>query len=466
MHLHEKVFQLLRGQILKGQLCAGERLLPSRVLARQLEVSRNTVLVALERLAAEGYIDTRGGSGCYVNANLQLQMEPTPASALVPRVGFVPYRADIIDFRSGLPDLTRFPVKRWGMLYKDVMAEITPQELGYGPPEGHPSLRREIAGYLRTYRGVVCETEQILITSGTTQAIGIAGQLLCASHADPVMVLEDPITVDIRLILQQHGALIHSIPTDHAGLCTNALPGELSPRGIYVTPSHQYPMGTVLSAARRVELITYARTRGSYIIEDDYDSEYRYSGHPLSTFQGMYPERVVYIGTFSKTLSPALRIGYLVLPPDLIFSARNVKWHTDLHNSVFDQLVLAKFIRGGHYYRHLLKMKKIYKTRRDHLLKCLEAYRTNVSFDIVGADTGLHLCVRYPGIRFSHALLSELERNGVRVYPVSAHTTDPSRYMDTVILGFGMLTREKIEQGVALLHHTLSSYHRILHRKE
>jgi GntR family transcriptional regulator / MocR family aminotransferase len=464
VHLHEKVFQLLRGQILDGQLPAGERLLPSRVLARHLEVSRNTVLVALERLSAEGYIVTRGGSGSYVNDHLQLPRAPSCASVPVPRVGFVPYRTDIIDFRSGVPELTRFPVKRWAMLYKDVMAEITPRELGYGPPEGHPGLRREIAGYLRTHRGVGCEAEQILITSGTTQAIGIAGHLLCAGHPDPSILLEDPITVDIRLIFQQQGARIHSVPTDREGLCTDALPENLAPQGIYVTPSHQYPMGTVLSAARRVQLLTYAQGRGSYIIEDDYDSEYRYAGPPLSTFQGMCPDRVVYIGTFSKTLCPGLRIGYLVLPPGLIYSARNLKWHTDLHNSIFDQLVLARFIRGGYYYRHLLQMKKLYKSRRDHLLKCLGTHQGNLSIKVVGADTGLHLCVRYPGIIFSPALLSELERNGVRVYPVSAHATDPSRYMNTVILGFGMLTHEKIEEGVALLHHTLSGSPRIRNR--
>jgi GntR family transcriptional regulator / MocR family aminotransferase len=450
MHLQEKVFRLLKKQILDGTLNAGTRLLPSRVLAKELGVSRNTVLIALERLEAEGFVQARKGSGCYVNADVQLPEGAALPSVSVPRVGFVPYRTDIVDFRSGLPELSSFPVKRWGKLFKEVMDEITPADLGYGPPEGHSLLRREIAAYLNTYRGVRCDADQILITSGTTQAVGIAGSLLLTNSKNKAMVLEDPITVDIRRILQRLGARILFVPVDNAGLCTEALPEDVRPRGIYITPSHQFPLGTVLSAERRIRLIDYAEARDAYIIEDDYDSEYRYDGHPISAVQGLYPERVVYIGTFSKTLSPAIRIGYLVLPPPLIHAARDIKWLTDLHNSVFDQLVLARFISRGHYYRHLLKMKKIYRSKRDFLIANLKT-QLGDRIEILGENAGLHLCVRFAGISFTPKRTAALEKSGVRVYPVAEHALDKDKYADTILLGFGMLSREKMSEGVALL---------------
>ena len=450
MHLQEKVFRLLKKQILEGTLNAGDRLLPSRVLAKEMGVSRNTVLIALDRLATEGFVHPRKGSGCYVNADVQLTKGPSLPSVSVPRVGFVPYRTDIVDFRSGLPELSSFPVKQWGKLFKEVMDEITPTDLGYGPPEGHPALRREIAIYLKTYRGVQCDADQILITSGTTQAVGIAGRLLLSDRENAAMILEDPITVDIRRILQGLGARIHFVPVDGFGLRTEALPEDIRPRGIYITPSHQFPLGTILSAERRVRLIDYAGARGSYIIEDDYDSEYRYDGHPISAVQGLYPEGVVYIGTFSKTLSPAIRIGYLVLPPPLVHEARNIKWLTDLHNSVFDQLVLARFIREGRYYRHLQKMKKIYRAKRDFLLTRLKAHLGD-RIEILGENAGLHLCVRFAGTSFTPKRVAALEKHGVRVYPASEHASDQNRFTDTILLGFGMLSLEKMQDGVALL---------------
>lgn len=450
MHLQEKIFRLLKNQILEGTLIALQRLPPSRTLAKELGVSRNTVLIAVERLQSEGYIFGKKGSGCYVNANVQLQGALTSPKTSVSKIGFVPYRNDIVDFRSGLPDLSSFPVKRWGQLYKEIMNEITPTDLGYGPPEGHEQLRRQIAIYLQTYRGVNCAPDQILVTSGTTQAIGIVGHLLLDGHQDSTIILENPITVDIRKIFLRIGASIHSIATDDFGLCTDALPQNISPKGIYVTPSHQFPLGTILSADRRVRLIEYAKEKKCFIIEDDYDSEYRYNGHPISAMQGLYPNGVVYIGTFSKTLSPAIRMGYLVLPPTLIENARNIKWLTDLHNSVFDQLVLARFIQRGHYIRHLMKMKKIYRTKRDFLLECLHTHLGD-TVEILGENAGLHLSARFPGISFTPKRIAQLEKKGVRVYPVSEHAVGNIEYMDTILLGFGMLSMEKMQKGVLLL---------------
>lgn len=454
MHLQEKIFLLLRQQILDGALSSGTRLLPSRVMAEELGVSRNTVLVAVERLVAEGYVVAKTGSGCYVNDNVALGTNATASLGAIAPTGFMPYRSDIVDFKSGLPDLSVFPVKRFGQLYRDVMDHITPAELGYGAPEGHIELRREIATYLQTYRGVRCDPASILITSGTTQAIGIAGSALFEGQSHPLAVIENPITVDIRRILQKLGAEIYPVPTDQWGLCTSALPSHKAPRCIYVTPSHQYPLGAILSAKRRVKLIEYAQKSNCYIVEDDYDSEYRFDGHPISAVQGLCPKRVIYIGTFSKTLSPALRIGYLVLPPSLIAGARQMKWLTDLHNSVFDQLVLARFIRGGHYYRHLMKMKKRYRSKRDFLLACLQQHMGERA-KIIGENAGLHLCVQFPGVVFSKNLLDNLEQAGVRVYPVWEHAGTDTSFDDTIILGFGMLSPEKIDKGIGILKQIL-----------
>ena len=448
--LHEQVFRLIQQQILSGEKGAGERLGSSRMLAEQLGVSRNTVLTAIARLEAEGYIRSRPGSGYYVQPRLVLNFEPSALKEPPPLVGFKPYRSDIIDFRSGLPDLSSFPVKTWAGLYREVMEEITPIDLGYNQPEGRAELRREIAVYLQNNRGVRCSHRQIVITSGTTQAIGLVGGILLKDRQSKAVILEDPITSDIQRILRGCGGILHPGNVDDAGLDIRGTPGDIKAALIYVTPSHQFPLGYTMPIQRRVDLIDYARETGAYIVEDDYDSEYRYNGHPISSIQGICPSKVIYIGSFSKTISPALRIGFVVFPGELIESGRQAKWFTDLHNSVFDQLTLTKFLRKQQFHRHISKMGRIYREKRNILLAALER-RFSSRVQIIGDKAGLHLCARFPGLEFSDEVLRELLQKGCKVYPVEEHAIRKGSFGDTIILGFGMLSPERLVAGVEIL---------------
>jgi GntR family transcriptional regulator/MocR family aminotransferase len=263
-------------------------------------------------------------------------------------------------------------------------------------------------------------------------------------------LLEDPITADVRRIIEAGGGRVRPVPVDEQGMMTELLPASGRPRLIYLTPSHQFPLGVTMPIQRRLRLLEYARRRGAYILEDDYDSEFRYESPPLSAIQGLDPQRVVYIGTFSKTLCPSLRIGYVVFPPALVSRGRQAKWFADLHNASVDQLILARFIAGGHFARHVQVLKRAHRAQRQLLVGALrEAFGEEVR--ILGHAAGLHLCARFPGVRFGPALLAELERSGARVYPVEEHAIRKGRYRDTVILGYGLLGREAIRRGVAAL---------------
>jgi GntR family transcriptional regulator/MocR family aminotransferase len=412
-------------------------------------VSRNTVLEAYDQLHAEGYLTARAGSGTAVAAGATFR--PTTARGLpvFPPLGFGPFRTDIVDFRSGLPDLSRFPVRAWQRLTREVWARVGPRDLAYSQPEGREELRVAVAGYLAAHRGVRCHPGQVVITAGTTQAIGIAGRLLLRRAGDRC-VLEDPITADIQSILRSAGAHILPVPVDAEGLTVGRLPRGGQPRFIYVTPSHQFPLGVTMPIQRRVALLEYARRTGAYVVEDDYDSEFRYETRPISSIQGLDPVRVLYVGTFSKTLCPSLRVGYLVLPPALVERGRKAKWYTDLHNASIDQLVLARFIAEGRYARHVARMKRVHSSLREQLVAALrEALGGRV--EILGSAAGLHLCARFAGVRFSPELLDRIVAAGVRVYPVEDHTIRKGRYKDTVILGYGMLSPDRIREGIRLL---------------
>ncbi|HTP59250.1 MAG TPA: PLP-dependent aminotransferase family protein, partial [Spirochaetia bacterium] len=367
----------------------------------------------------------------------------------IPSVGFRSVPAGLIDFRSGLPDLSRFPVRTWDRLSRQVWAGLTPIDLSYGQPEGRPELRKEVAGYIATHRGVRCHPDQILITGGTTQAVGIISRLLL-DGGRRMCILEDPVTSDIQSITAGHGARILGVPVDQHGLRVDRLPPGARPAFVYVTPSHQFPLGVTMPIQRRARLLEYARSRNTYVVEDDYDSEFRYDSPPISSIQGLDPRRVIYVGTFSKTLCPALRIGYIVFPPELVRRGREVKWFTDLHNSSVEQLILARFLAGGHFVRHVHVMKKAHRALRHVLVKALEA-RFGPAAEILGSAAGLHLCARFPGIRFTPALLAKIQEAGVKVYPVEEHAIHKGRWADTLILGYGMLTTARIREGMGIL---------------
>jgi GntR family transcriptional regulator / MocR family aminotransferase len=447
--LTRQITDRLREMVHAGTLAPGSRMISTRRLAAELGVSRNIALNAFDQLLAEGYLEARTGSGTYVAAGARFTPREMPDLSPIKSIGFRPFHTDIVDFRSGLPDLARFPVRTWMRLSREVWSGITPLDLSYSQPEGRQELRTEICRYISAYRGVRCHPDQVLVTGGTTQAVGIVSRLLV--HGDrKTCLLEDPVTEDIQLITAGAGCVVRGVPVDEHGIDVDRLPPRLRPAFIYVTPSHQYPIGCTLPIQRRVRLLDYARSHGAYVVEDDYDSEFRYESSPLSSIQGLDPQRVVYIGTFSKTLCPSLRIGYAVLPPELVNRGREVKWFTDLHNSSVEQLVLARFIADGHFLRHVHAMKKVHRAHRKVLVDSLRR-RFGDRVEVLGSAAGLHLCARFRGVRFTRALLERIRQAGAMVHPVEEHAIRKGRWADTLILGFGMLTPARIQEGVTVL---------------
>ena len=447
--LTRQIYGRMRDLVLAGGLAAGTRLPSTRALAAELGVSRNIVLEAFDQLLAEGYLEARVGAGTYVASGAVFGTRRQPGLSAIRRIGFRPFQTGLVDFRSGLPDLTRFPVRTWQRLSREVWGSLTPLDLSYGQPEGRPELRAEIARYIGAYRGVRCHPEQILVTGGTTQAVGIVSRLILRGERR-TCILEDPVTGDIQRITAGFGGRIVPVPVDDRGLDVEALPPRARPGFIYVTPSHQFPLGVTMPIQRRAGLLEYARARGAWVVEDDYDSEFRYDSPPISSIQGLDPSRVVYIGTFSKTLCPALRVGYIVLPPELVNRGREVKWFTDLHNSSVEQLVLARFMAEGHFLRHVHAMKKVHRAHRKVLVDALRR-RFGDGVEVLGSAAGLHLCARFRGTRFTGALLARILKAGAKVYPVEEHAIRKGRWSDTLILGFGMLTPARIEEGVRIL---------------
>jgi GntR family transcriptional regulator/MocR family aminotransferase len=452
--LTRQIYSRLRGLILQGTLAPGSRMTSTRRMAQELGVSRNVVLNAFDQLFAEGYLEARVGSGTFVAQGAILSPAPAPRRSRTRAVFGPAVLPGRVDFRSGLPDLERFPVGIWQRLTRAVWDGMTPQDLSYGQPEGRPELRQEIARYVAEHRGVRCGPEQVVVTAGTTQAAGIAARVL-VSPPRSTCLLEDPLTSDIRRIIAEGGGRVAPVPVGPHGLEVEALPAHARPALVYVTPSHQFPTGATMPISSRVRLLEYARARDAYVVEDDYDSEFRYDAPPLASIQGLDPDRVVYIGTFSKTLCPALRLGYLIFPPTLVERGRRNKWFADLHNASPDQMVLARFIGEGHFARYVHTLKKVYRSRREALVEALER-RCGGNVEVLGSPAGLHLCARFPGVRFGPALVREVAVEGAVVYPVEAHAITPGRFEDTLILGYGRLDERQIDTGIAALSRCLS----------
>ncbi len=451
--LIRQIYQQIRKRILNGQLKANERLPSTRKMASELNVSRNVILEAYDQLLAEGFLVARRGSGTYVAAGAFLEKHKK-ASTVQSFHWNKNNKKDenVIDFRSGIPALDLFPRKTWAKLSYTTLNDSSPSVLGYDIPEGRLELRRALSGYLLKTRGVVCHPDQIVITSGATQAMTLISRLLISPN--DTVVMEDPITVDIQMIFKSAGACIYPIPVDKDGMKTSFLPLDKNPKFVYVTPSHQFPLGGTLPIQRRIQLINYSRETNCYLIEDDYDSEFRYEGSPISSLQGLEPERVLYIGSFSKILSPALRMGYLILPSELIEKCRTLKWFSDLHTPSLEQLILARFIKEGHLERHISKMKKIYRRRRDFLINALKSAFSN-KVNVFGDSTGLHLIVEFKEQQFSKELLEEIEQFGVKIYLVEDHAIEKGKHSNQIILGYGHLNNEEIEEGINKLQQAI-----------
>lgn len=448
--LIRQVYEQIRTRILHGELIAGECLPPTRELATNLGISRNVVVEAYDQLFAEGYIEGRQGSGTYVAEGAYLeQQEKADFLSFINLQHLKEEPSDVIDFRSGLPALDMFPRKIWGQIARQVCTDTTNSIFGYGHPEGRIELRHVLSRYLKKQRGVHCHPDQLIITTGATQALSLVAKLFLSSGDE--VIIEDPITREIQTIFTSPGASLYPIPVDEQGMKTELIPLNRKPSFIFVTPSHQFPLGGTLPIQRRIQLIQFARKVDSFIVEDDYDSEFRYQGAPINSLQGLDPNRVIYIGTFSKIMSPALRLGYLILPPSLTKHCRYLKWFTDLHTPSLQQLIMTRFIDERHLEKHIRRMKKVYANRRDHVKKCLVREFGNY-VKISGDSTGLHLIAEFKSTNFSDEKVNELlEIHKVKIYPVELHTIQKGTHKNKIILGYGNLAIEEIEEGVLRL---------------
>ncbi|WP_306419226.1 PLP-dependent aminotransferase family protein [Alteribacter natronophilus] len=449
--LTQQVYEQIRSGILKQKFTEGEKLPSTRELAASLGISRNVCLEAFDRLITEGYLDVRPRSGTYVAKGITFQREEERSHPVFPaRVSNL--SKDVIDFRAANPAMDHFPRKIWGRLLKEVCIDTPEEAFAYSGSEGVRKLREVLSQYLLKIRGVHCHADQIIITAGATQALYMISRVL-THHNDRFIAVEDPVTDEMRRIFSIAGAKVHPVPADEEGIIPESLPLHIKPSFLFTIPSHQFPLGGTLSIQRRVKLIEYSRKMDTYIVEDDYDSEFTYEGVPVHSIQGLNPERVLYVGTFSKILSPALRIGYVVLPPYLVNRFRELKWYTDRHTSSLEQHVLARFIEEGFLDRHVRRMKKIYQKRREALTASLREHFPSAK--ILGQSSGMHLVVEFPGVVFCEKVKELLHEAGVLVYPVEDYALNKGAHQQKVVLGYGSLTEKKIKEGVNRLSEAL-----------
>jgi len=461
--LARQLYQALRERILDGRLRSGTRLPAGRELAEVLGVSRNTVGRALDQLYAEGYVHTRVGDGTYV-APLALHTEParrvarSPApSAALQRVQAqqlrVPPSGAPRAFRVGVPAFDLFPFETWARLQARFWRKPSPARLGYGDAAGDGQLRELVAAYLRNSRGLHCDPAQIVITCGAQQAISLCAQLL-VDPGDRVAI-ENPGYRAAGHAFAAAGAELCGVAMDGDGLDVAALEQVQDCRLVYVTPSHQYPTGVTLSLARRLALLEWAERQDGWIIEDDYDGEYRYSGTPLAPLAALDRQgRVIYVGTFCKIAFPALRLGYLVLPPALApaFAQRRA---LDMRNSeIGTQVVMADFIAGGHFQRHIRRMRIAARSRRDALLAAWPAQIPGCA-PLPPVAAGLHLCVRVESVQRETELVAAALAAGVEVSALSgywlADSSTPPDQRAGLVLGFAAVPEAQIDVAVQAL---------------
>ena len=476
--LYKQLYEGYRDAIVERRLSGGQRLPSTRSLAAELQISRIPVLGAFEQLLAEGYFETRPGAGTFVARSLP-DVRPRPASQ--PATGSPaepaapgrrtvarrptqvllhdepgPWTAGLEPFQCPSPPVDRFPTKVWSALVARHSRRFDPGQLHYHrDPMGLPSLRETVARYLRTSRAVRCEAGQIMVVSGSQQALDLASRVLL-DDGSPVWI-EEPGYWGARHALQMAGARLVPVPVDGEGLDVDAgiarCPG---PRAVYVTPSHQLPLGMTMSASRRLKLLDWARRRGVWIIEDDYDGEYRYGNLPVASLQGLDRDsRVIYIGTFTKSLFPAIRLGYIVLPPDLVAPFVAVRRAMDMFSPPFVQSVLADFIQEGHFERHLRRTRLLCRQRRRALVFAL-GERLGSQLRVIGDQAGMFLTTVLEKGRRDREVATRAALQGVRTFPLSECYMGRTRRQG-LVLGYGGFTEKEIAEGVDRLRAVLNA---------
>ncbi|MDE1180216.1 PLP-dependent aminotransferase family protein [Paraburkholderia sp.] len=475
------LYESLRHAILSGAIREGSRLLATRALAEQLGIARNSVLYAYERLTDEGFISaSRHGSivsevsrAASPSLSAWREHAATPAFGLSRRVTGLPHERarpdDASPFRPGVPALDEFPLGQWRTCVERAWRAIDPRELDYRNHAGHPSLRRAIADYVRVSRSVRCTPEQVFVTSGTQASLDLCACLL-ADVGDSAWV-ENPGYHGAKAAFRTAGLNLVPIPVDAAGMAPESAHWQDNPpKLIYLTPSHQYPLGSVLSLERRWSIIENATARGAWIIEDDYDSELRHSGPPLPSIQGLAEESpVIYLGTFSKTMFPALRIGFMVVPAHLATAVEGALVELSRQGRVADQIALADFIDSGKYARHLRRMRRLYQQRRVALVGAIERRMSDL-LTVSSDGGGMHLTVRLDAPLKDRDVSAAMQREGLTISPLStfclsgserdtpppASATPDARY-NGFMVGYARVLPDQADALVARLERVIRS---------
>lgn len=450
-----QIYRQVRDKILNGELKSGEQLPSTRVLSSELSISRNTILSAYDMLMSEGFVQGVIGSGVYVKHGAQAFAQPEKiVDYQVASLEAGELSPDMINFDSGIPALDLFPRGKWNRFITQAYHEAPLSALGYDDPQGRPELRCVLAAYLKKARGVECHPEQIIITAGTKQGLSLIAK--CLLNQDSEVWLEDPANHNVKQIFSYHTNHIRPIAVDTEGIITNLFPANKIPSLLFVTPSHQFPMGGILSIQRRLELAQFARDTGCYIVEDDYDSEFRYNGKPVNSLFELNRQQVIYVGTFSKVLFPSLRLGYVVLPYPLVEQCREWKRLGDHHSNSINQLALMRFIESGEFERHIMRNKKVYSKRRDFLLSLLDKYFPG-QVKVYGTPAGMHFVAEFDGVVFSQDIIQRIKKNGTNVIPVEYHALIKDKHASQIILGYAHLDPIKMEQGIIRIKSVLES---------
>jgi GntR family transcriptional regulator/MocR family aminotransferase len=469
--MHRQIYEKMRQAILSGEILAKTRVPSSRSLAAQLGVSRMTIVNAYDQLFAEGYLEGKIGAGTFVAEELPEELLNAPKTRVVKTTAFsrelnlsrqgeqmMQNLGDVlrehsaekfVPFQNGLTAIDSFPFDTWARIAARWNRHAAPKALANGDLAGFHPLRQAIAAHLKSARGVRCEPEQVIITAGAQQALALISSVFLEPNDEVWM--EDPGYTSARGLFSLSRTKLIPVPVDEDGHNFKAaLELSKKPRLIYVTPSHQYPLGLTMSVAHRLSLIEIARQTGAWIIEDDYDSEYRYSGHPLASLQGLDQNgRVLYVGTFSKTIFPSLKLGCLVVPTDLVDVFTAARMLSGAHSPLIEQAILAEFIAEGHFARHIRRMRTLYKQRQKILL---EEVKRNLKgmVEMKADDAGLHLVGWLPENFDDRVAARKAAEVNVRLSPISVHSIN-NYPRGGLIFGYAAFDEKQIRSGIDTL---------------
>ena len=444
--LRAQVEQALRDAIRAGRMQVGERIPSSRELARTLGLSRGLVQECYAQLQAEGYLVTRPGSATRVACHAAIHPPAPRPAAPRPRL--------VADFRWGVPDLASFPVQDWLWATREALRALPTAALDYGDPRGTEVLRDVLAAYARRVRSAAADPEQIVVCNGYAQGLNLALRVLADGGVRSV-AFEDPGSpTTIGAAAGAAGVSAVPVPVDEQGIDVSAL-AATEARAVVVTPAHQWPTGVVLSPQRRLQLLEWAERRDGYVIEDEYDAEFRYDRDPVGSLQGLAPDRVISIGTVSKSLVPALRIGWMLTPPDLVEPVTRYKHMTDRGTPTVDQLALARMIECGRFDRHLRRVRTVYANRRTALLTALSAHAPHLA--VTGLAAGFHAVAHLPDGIDERCLVAAAREKGVGLYGMSACRASRSPTPARLVLGFGNVSERAVTEGIAAIGGLLGS---------